>query len=575
MLLGLVASYGVVLSDESRRTAALRRMASEADLLHPGPRHAMRLGSFTAIAYRGRDQTGAPATIESDALAGIVLGQLDHPDLATQNTNVFELLDHSLRTQRLPEFLAQCIGDFGLVLVDRRTDELVLATDCLAARPLFYAVTPDGAVFGSSVWPIFQSGEVTGALDPDALASWLHLNYPQGTSTLFRAIQKVPGGTLLRIVKGHATATTYVRLRPYSVPSTGADLVDEIDAVVSRTCKALTKGRQSVGVFLSGGFDSRYVACLLKRQGLDCVAYTVPYESGDAELAPAVAKRLDIPLRSVPVVGSLDDAYGDPLRWSPAGFPIGKFVTRLLVEQYRQLPPTATGFLGDTLIRPWDPVGFSPAIFDLAPRVGSLAEAIVEHQTLIDPGAAFLPSVAQRLRRRSIAQVEAFLQATDGPDQCKLALWLLYNRKANWLANNHLQDADRIDTFHPFYSRELIELRLSREPSLLTLDLYRRLFRERYPEVAAIPHSGEVAKKFNAVLRWSWFQWRAVPRVAVDVATKPWARATISRDRVLPRMAVHLAGTGRWAYVFRYLHPIAALMRRLESNGLEVDWKEL
>ncbi|MGH7315569.1 MAG: asparagine synthase-related protein, partial [Candidatus Rokuibacteriota bacterium] len=484
------------------------------------------------------------------------------------------LVERLLEIGRFPEGLSECVGEFSLALLDRRTGQVSLASDCLGIRPLFYATVGDGVVFGSDVWPIFASGRIAPAVDYDGLASWIHFNYPQGRSTLFRDIHKIPPGALVRIGGGQVTAVSYVRPRPRAL-TRDRELVEEIDDIVAGVCKGLTRGHSSVAVFLSGGFDSRYIACVLKRQGLECVAYTVPYESGDAELAPVVASRLGIPLQSVPITSSLDDAYGEPLRWSPAGFPIGKFVTSLLVERFGMTGPTADGFLGDTLIRPWDPVGFSVAISELAGRFGSLAEGIVRHQSQLDPLVVFEAPLARRIRQRVIAQIEALLRSVDEPEECKLALWLLYNRKANWLASNHLQNLEATEGFHPFYSRKLIELRLSAEPSRLNLRLYRQLFERLYPEVANVPHSGDVRNGFNAGHRWSWFHWRRLPELAGELRSAPWAREAIRRGRVTPRLAAYLMGIYRWNYVVRYLYPVAVLMRRLRENGMEVNWKEL
>jgi hypothetical protein len=219
--------------------------------------------------------------------------------------------------------------------------------------------------------------------------------------------------------------------------------------------------------------------------------------------------------------------------------------------------------------------GRPTAILERARRSGSLLEAVVWKASQLDPVAVFRPVLARRLRERVTAQVAAILEATDGPDEDKVVQWVLQNRKTNWIAYNHLQNLEATETFHPFYSPELIECRLSRPYPLFTWDLYRRLFERFCPEVADLPHSKQVPKAFNAAHRWSWYQWRRVPGLAAALLSDTWAREAVRRERVVPRVVSYGAGVERWSYLARYLHPLATLMRRLERSGLAVEWDKV
>ncbi|MBI1874950.1 MAG: hypothetical protein HYS05_13830 [Acidobacteria bacterium] len=64
-------------------------------------------------------------------------------------------------------------GMFAFGIHDRRPQagagRLLLARDCLGIKPLYYAKTSDGVVFGSELKAIRASGLVSGVLSPAAL----------------------------------------------------------------------------------------------------------------------------------------------------------------------------------------------------------------------------------------------------------------------------------------------------------------------------------------------------------------------------------------------------------------------
>ncbi|MGH7466279.1 MAG: asparagine synthase-related protein, partial [Longimicrobiales bacterium] len=339
----IVGIYGMSGASRPLAATALKRMAAGADGLHRGRARTLLATDVAVAVYPRAGRECGESLLERDDVLIIAAGHLLHPKFEGEGPP--QIVSRLLDAGALSDGLAQCAGEFAVVVVDKHSGELTLATDYLGIRPLFYAVTNCGVLFGSDVWPIFDSGCVARELDYDGLASWILFHHPQDTSTLFRQIKKVAPGTVLRCRGGTVTATDYRHART-DAPGDGRDLADQIHDIVSRTCRSLTRGQQSMAILLSGGFDSRYVACLMRSQGIECTAYTVPFESGDAEVAPVVAARLDMPLRTVPLPGSLDDAHGEPEGWSAAGFPIGKSVTCLPFERFDIALPAADGFVG-------------------------------------------------------------------------------------------------------------------------------------------------------------------------------------------------------------------------------------
>jgi hypothetical protein len=88
-------------------------------------------------------------------------------------------------------------------------------------------------------------------------------------------------------------------------------------------------------------------------------------------------------------------------------------------------------------------------------------------------------------------------------------------------------------------------------------------------------HSKEIPATFHASLRWSWVHWRHVPGLLNNALSARWARGSVNRSRVAPRLGAYGGGVSRWAYLVRYFHQVAVLMRRLDERGIEPDWKAL
>ena len=210
-----------------------------------------------------------------------------------------ELADRVAATEtaaELERLLSRANGLFSLVY---DTGEAVhVAVDCVRSWPVFYAATDEVYVSDSAEW-VHEVGARRG-YDPQAGNEFLFTCFVSGRDTLSRDVKQVRAGEIVTLHRDDPEPT--VRRRRYFnyAPQDSSEPVDrdELDSVMVRAVERLIEyadGRKIL-LGLSGGYDSRLIALLLRRLGYDdTIAYTTQTASASSEemeLAASVADDL-------------------------------------------------------------------------------------------------------------------------------------------------------------------------------------------------------------------------------------------------------------------------------------------
>jgi asparagine synthase (glutamine-hydrolysing) len=160
-------------------------------------------------------------------------------------------------------------GMFAFAIWDAGRQQLFLARDRLGIKPLYYAVSDGGMVFGSEVRAILASGCVPRRLNEAALAQYLNFGSIYEPETIIEGVAALAPGHCLLWKAGGVEEFAYWELRPPAQPDRAdpakveqkaAQLLDE---AISLRCVSDVP----VGVFLSGGIDSSAIVAALHRLG--------------------------------------------------------------------------------------------------------------------------------------------------------------------------------------------------------------------------------------------------------------------------------------------------------------------
>jgi len=163
-------------------------------------------------------------------------------------------------------FLHRVNGMFAFALIDGRKDSALLARDRIGIKPLYYAQTSDGLVFGSEIKAILEQPAVSRELDLIALDQYLSLKYIPAPRTIYRDIAKLPGGHLLRWDSNTTDVATYWKLSfahkdKRSLNELAEDLRDRLEAAV----ESQMVSDVPLGALLSGGVDSSLIVAMMSR----------------------------------------------------------------------------------------------------------------------------------------------------------------------------------------------------------------------------------------------------------------------------------------------------------------------
>jgi asparagine synthase (glutamine-hydrolysing) len=169
-------------------------------------------------------------------------------------------------TRLNPAGLREIDGAFALAWVSS-DGALCLARDPVGERSLFYARTPDGYVFASTVRALLATGLVPRAIDPVGVAQYLACAYVPGERTLVDRVWAVMPGEIVRL------GTSGVSRAPYWSPPGETDMLPVSQAehlradlrkrIETAVLRRLPEG-EPVGCSLSGGLDSSLVVAVAR-----------------------------------------------------------------------------------------------------------------------------------------------------------------------------------------------------------------------------------------------------------------------------------------------------------------------
>lgn len=157
-------------------------------------------------------------------------------------------------------------GMFAYAIWDARIRRLILVRDRLGQKPLNYALTPSGLVFGSELRTLFLYPEVQRKVDLNAIHAFLMRVYVPAPLSAFEGIHKLPPAHYLVAEEGELKIERYWEL----------DFGENWHASEPEYCEALIEHLDKathmrlisdvpLGAFLSGGIDSSAVVGLMSR----------------------------------------------------------------------------------------------------------------------------------------------------------------------------------------------------------------------------------------------------------------------------------------------------------------------
>jgi asparagine synthase (glutamine-hydrolysing) len=196
-------------------------------------------------------------------------------------------------------------GMFAFALFDAPRNRLVLARDRLGIKPLYWTQSGSGIAFSSEARALVRAGFAAPDPDPASLVGYLSRGVVPGPHTIFAAVRELPPGSFLDWQGGRWRVQQWWRPEARPDPLVAGDAPRLLEAALADAVARHLVADRPVGIFLSGGTDSRAVATLAAQQGkVRGLTVTFPGASNDeGEAASAFARRLGAEHEVVPITG--------------------------------------------------------------------------------------------------------------------------------------------------------------------------------------------------------------------------------------------------------------------------------
>jgi len=166
----------------------------------------------------------------------------------------------------------ECFGRFNgmwaAAIYDRKDGSILLSRDRLGQKPLYYVEgrsdSEPGLAFASQIRALQQLGELD-TRRVEALAEYFTYGFVPEPATWFERIRAVPAAHHVRWRPGAGLAAPerYWTLEGDLARPAEADLIDELDSLLTDALRLRQRADVPVGLFVSGGLDSTGIASLL------------------------------------------------------------------------------------------------------------------------------------------------------------------------------------------------------------------------------------------------------------------------------------------------------------------------
>jgi asparagine synthase (glutamine-hydrolysing) len=181
-----------------------------------------------------------------------------------------EILLRLFARDGLEKCLAKLRGMFAFAVWDRREKTLSLARDRLGVKPLVYAETPRGFMFGSEIQALFAlDPQLSRAPDYQAIDHFLTFQYIPAPMSGFSAVRKLPPAHAMVVKDGRIQRIFRywdVDLTKRSTLSFG-DACEALREQVLEATRLRLVSDVPLGAFLSGGIDSSITVAAMAHLG--------------------------------------------------------------------------------------------------------------------------------------------------------------------------------------------------------------------------------------------------------------------------------------------------------------------
>ncbi len=389
------------------------------------------------------------------------------------------------------DIVANFNGAFVIVAWDSIKYRLLLIGDHFASRPLFYRRTDNGVDFASELKGLLAAHPAGTAVDATAICEQLVYGTHFAGRTWLAGCQRIEPGRIVELTAsgvGHRTYWQYQyhysgRRQPISsYASVFAVLLD-------RAVERCMRGNRRIGMFLSGGYDSRSVAAAIRPFRRPIPAFTFgELNSRDMQVAPVLAARLG--LTHIPVAPRKPYllSHAHAIVWRTEGMLPLSSTTSVQIHDLlcEHMDIFLTGFLGEySGSHTW------PALLLARGRAGAV-KAIYHRfvaPRLARARAVLRPEVFDRARDELLQRFYVSFDRIDNAHPMDISdAWNFNNLQTGSTFQAPVADRHRLEMRAPHRDMELVDFLMTIPPwSRIEQRVYKRMIADAYPGIRDVP----------------------------------------------------------------------------------------
>jgi asparagine synthase (glutamine-hydrolysing) len=159
------------------------------------------------------------------------------------------------------DIFKRLFGAFCCVIVDTRTNRVLLGIDRLGQHSMYYHASDETLAFGSSAGGALVGTETTGQLLEQGVYNYVYFHMVPSPGTVYRGLSKLPSAHYLDYQNGETRLVNYwcprfsdsVENKPFE------ELSSQLRSKLRSSVQNCLPNSGKVGAFLSGGLDSSTV----------------------------------------------------------------------------------------------------------------------------------------------------------------------------------------------------------------------------------------------------------------------------------------------------------------------------
>lgn len=196
-------------------------------------------------------------------------------------------------------FLELLNGLFVLAIYDKEKDRVILANDRFGYYPLFYSLTSERFTFASEAKTILKDPAITPRIDKTAIPEFFAFSFLLNDKTFFMDVKKMRPAQILTYDrrKDQLLVNRYwdFTLKKYDPTKPLGSYLREFNKLMMNAVERRVKDCEQIGLFLSGGLDSRIIAAFASQTKTPVITYTFGVKGcEEQEIASKVAERLGL-----------------------------------------------------------------------------------------------------------------------------------------------------------------------------------------------------------------------------------------------------------------------------------------